>query len=207
MTRVLLALVPALLLAGPAAAQSYTPGVSGQAGLLVPMNAYPGGLTGVPFLGLGLESRQLFADHVALEFGGLLGFPLSGQMSAGHKLVARVGWNHEFFTVLAGPLVELAPDTAAPLSILPSLTITAGHKDLRGVFGLFDRYGLAPLRLGVEFGAFGVAYLPALGLEASVKWPLQPGLTLDGRVLAFNLFQYTFASALVGVSWTPGGAP
>lgn len=190
-----------------AAALDYRTGVTATTGLLATSQATARSRDGDLFAQFALEGRHLLGPGVALEFWAMNGLAFSPIGSrSGQSYGLRAGIAFEHVTAVVGGFLNVAPGSPAETGLLPSATVVFGNRTLRGVFGLFDRYGVAPLRLGVEYGNYGLAYLPGLGLEASGRFPLHDTLALEGRLLAFQLFSYGVLNATVGLSWTPGAA-
>jgi hypothetical protein len=210
MTRVLLA-VAALAALGaaprPAAALEYRTGITATGGLLVTSQLNARTRDADPFLLLALEGRHVLGPGLAVEFWAMDGRALTPIGSrSGQSYGLRAGVAFEHVTALVGGYLNLVPGAPSESGLLPSATVVFGSRTLRGVFGLFDRYGVAPLRLGVEFENFGLAYLPGLGVEATAKFAFDDALALETRLLAFQLVTYGVLNATVGLSWTPGVA-
>ena len=197
------------LAAGPARALDFKTGMTGWGGLYGQSLSNQTTREGDVFGLLGLEGRHKLGPGVAFE-GWAVTMPVlgaGGGSRSGQSYGLRVGVAFEHVTALVGGLVQVAPGSPTETSFLPSITVVAGNETLRGVFGLFDRFGTTPLRLGVEYQQFGLAYVPGLGLEGTAKFPLLPDLAIEGRVLAYQLLNFSAFSTTVGLQWTPGVTP
>lgn len=202
-----------LLLATPAAASGRGTELGASIGVLATALLHDGGASTEPFALFALDGRWrpgapgqagggagwFVADGWALAGPSLQG----GAERTSYGFAARAGLSLPYVEALLGPTMHLAPGGPAPLSVLPSATVRAGAGEWRALVGVFDSRGLVPLRVGVEHGAFGAAYVPALGLEAWGRLPLGDGQELYGNVFAYRLFQHLSAAATVGFAWTP----
>ena len=161
--------------------------------------SYTGGRYGVAFARLALDGQTAFG-HFAID-GWLLGdLPLAGNSTLGSAIAGlRAGVSFPFVSALLGVTMNVQ---GAGLQTLPSLTLRVGG-DLRGVLGLFDLDGLAPIRIGVEYKDFGASFLAIYGLELHGRYPITPAFAIRGQLLAYQLFGYGTFSALAGVVWSP----
>jgi hypothetical protein len=162
------------------------------------------GNSGGPFADLeaSLQERVgLFAFDASLL--GLAPFESSGTRAAWGG-AARLGIDSRYLRALGGVALNASP--GASLQVLPSLTVEAGSGDWRGILGVFDRSGLVPVRIGIGWRGFTLAYVPVLGAEASASYPLNATWSLQARAFIYTLGAGEAFDAVVGVGYSlPGG--
>lgn len=120
-------------------------------------------------------------------------------------LTARVGYTGARLQLLAGAVVQVAPEVIPSRQLLPSLRAELMvTQKARFSFSLFDAHGLAPVQLAWEQERFFVGYVAPLGVTCGLRVAANDGVMLDVRGLAFSI--YNTQVAMLTVSGVVGGA-
>ncbi len=177
-----------------------------QAGLLVNGYSHGAGRWSEAFLAAS-ASGHLLLGGLTLDGGLLSLLPAeTGGPGGSLALSARVGYTGERWSVVAGPVVHLAPSASPALQVLPSVKGRVRAGPLMLDAGLFDLHGLIPAHVGAEWGNYGLGYVLPLGARAHARLPLtaRTGLRVEG--FAFRLGNAHAAMLTVGVVGHPSSA-
>ncbi len=202
-----------LPLAPEAPARALAPsGWQAQAGVLVNGYAHGAGRWSEAFLAASASGHTLLGG-LTLEGHLLSLLPAEGQgPSASLVLTPRLGYTGERWSVVAGPVLHLAPSASPALQVLPSVKARVRAGPVMLDAGLFDLHGLVPAHVGAEWGDYGLGYVLPLGARAHARLPLTARLGLRVEGFAFRLGNAHAAMLTVGVvgqptAPTPGATP
>lgn len=179
------------------------------------------GLVSSGFATAGGRTSQLsFAPSVAgrLVLGGFVvegGLLLSAPLARDTTLLslsgqARVGWSAERWAVVAGAVLQWAPEGTPTLQVLPTARGQVSFGRLGLTLGVFDHFGLVPGHLSVDLaplpgGRFSLGWVAPLGVIGSADVQLPAGFGL--RVTGFAWRLGGAELAMVILAGTFGGAP
>lgn len=174
----------------------------GWAGLLSTGFAFREGGSRSLFPSVGADGRYRWRK--LLVEGGLMGaLPVQDGPSGGGAATFRVGASGSSLAGSLGASLQIAPGPA-PVSPLPSLLGSARLGPVIGSVGVFDRSGLVPVRIGVEWWRLSLSYLLPLGGEVAARIPTgRSGLEVDARLWGFSLYQVNTFMVAVGVAFDP----
>jgi hypothetical protein len=177
--------------------------------LRVDLGALSGGYTYGGGAWMDAFAAQAASGHLLLGGftldGGLLSLiPLRrGGPGASLTLTARAGYTGARWSLVGGPVLNLAYTARPALQVLPSVKALyrVGPVDLHA--GLLDLHGLVPAHLGASWNGLGLAYVLPLGARAWADLPLTSTLGLRVEGFAFRLGSAQSAMLTVGLSARP----
>jgi hypothetical protein len=167
---------------------------------------YGGGAWMDPFAAQAISGHLLLGGFT-LEGDVLSLIPLRrGGPGASLTLTARVGYTGERWSLVGGPLLNVAYTAQPALQVLPSLKALyrAGPVDLHA--GLLDLHGQVPAHVGASWNGLGLAYVLPLGARAWASLPLSSALSLRVEGFAFRLGNAQSAMLSVGLSTRPSSS-
>ncbi|QRN98315.1 hypothetical protein JRI60_04395 [Archangium violaceum] len=167
---------------------------------------YGGGAWMSPFASQA-ASGHLLLGGFTLDAGVLSLVPLQRHGSgASLTLTARAGYTGERWSLVGGPVLNLAYTARPALQVLPSVKALyrVGPVDLHA--GLLDLHGLVPAHLGASWNGLGLAYVLPLGARAWAHIPLSSSLGLQVEGFAFRLGSAQSAMLTVGLSTRPSSS-
>lgn len=166
---------------------------------------FRGGRLGDFTLGPDIRAHAVLAGFtVAGSFLHAVPFD-SGGVATATTLTARVGYTGERFQLLAGAVIQVAPEVEPARQLLPSLRAEMKFTEkARFSFSLFEAHGLVPVQFAWEQQSFFIGYVAPIGLSAGFRMAASQDLSLDVRGVAFSI--YNTQVAMLTVSGVVGGA-
>lgn len=166
---------------------------------------FRGGRSGDFTFGPDLKATAVVSGYT-VNVGFLHSVPFdSSGVTASSTLTVRLGYTGARFQLLAGAVLQLAPEAQPRTQVLPSLRAEAKFTEkLRFAVALFENHGLVPVRFTWEQERFFVGYVAPLGLTAGVRARISEELSLDARAVVFRLYNTEVAMlTLSGVVGAP----